>query len=561
MTFKITLAFLLITILSIGQEKDSTHLKEIEFAEMLVYSFSSEIFKKQDYNIDVDKTYKLPWSEAFYSTEEINQALDTVIKNATFKIEENSFSYHLKFNSYFPELITDTSIDFFKLAIKSSEIYNKTTRLSIQHRGSSGFGFHFAAGFKNENSYSHQWKTLNTTFNIKTAIETEEYEGSVQFEGSFVNGYDYQVITTSDIGKQMKIGNHKFTVVDIINNSVILDFNTNIDHLDFKFVNLNKSGHRLISKDGMFVSQSIFKDVYQFFKQKPNTSFEDYKSEFHLRYVELIENAKNKEETDKNIFGKKYKAISTSGKLINGYLYLPKYISRTFEIVYDKNKEEHVPKPSINLSSESHIGLTFEDEEEHAVLIGENIELFDENLNLVDTIKTGTFITTLGKTSIFYNQKKSDESCDGYRYVKISYNGKEYIVAGKNVFKLIKYDTQPDPSITSIEFYGSSPSNDYLQILLPGEDFDFCEHLIYKPVILYDVKTEKFSFIEVIKEGDIYEDMSDSLKTANFFQSNTDLKHIQTAENGMVLSFKNNTANFKVLIAKKKNNFTATYIE
>ncbi|WP_157578197.1 hypothetical protein, partial [Tenacibaculum ovolyticum] len=319
---KIVIFFLIISSLSYSQEKDSIKLKELEFAEKLTYAFTSEIFKKQEHNSKIDKDYKLPWNTKLYTEAQSKKALDTLIKNATIKIKKGSFSNHiLEFNSYFPEFISDDLISIFKLSIKTNKIADDSTILKIQKSGNSGFGFHSSSGFENGNAYSHNWRTISTSFDIKTKIKTEGFKGTIEFESGFIKGYDYLKIKKSDIGKEMKIGNYDFTVIDVLDNSVILDFKTNIEDLGLSLVNLNKKRQRITSSGVMFSSQTLFKDVYLKFKENPNLSFEDYKKAFHSKFIEIIK--KKKKETQKNIFGKEYRVFTSSGNLIKAYLYMP----------------------------------------------------------------------------------------------------------------------------------------------------------------------------------------------------------------------------------------------
>jgi len=519
MKIKITLLFLFISILSFGQEKDSTKFKEIEFAEKLTYSINSEIFTQKEYKTEIDKEYKLPWNSDFYTDKQINQAIDTLINNATIKIAKGSFSnYNLTFNSYFPQYIDNRLIDIFKLSIKKNNISNNGNLLDIQTSGNSGFGSHSESGFKNGNSYPYNWKTLNSSFNIKTAIKKEEFKGSVLFESGFVKGYDYQKISIADVGKQMKIGAYEFKVIDVINSSVILDFKSNIDDLDFKFVNLNKEGYRIIASESIFSSMTLFNDQYQLFKKNPNVSFEEFKEAFHSKYMELIEVKEKKETLRENIFGKKYKVFSASGSLMNGYLILPKYISKKFEITYDENSHEHTPKAPKTAPSESKIAFHFESENEIAVLIGDTIELYDNELNIIKIIETGAFVKTIGKSLHHYNYGKKDDTCNGYRFVKIVYQDAEYIVKGNVIYKLEKFREQPKAGNNDLIFFETSKSQDYLQNIKPAQGFEFCEHFTYSPFIIYNVKNEQYNFIK-LEKNELFSKISSAFKDANFLQT------------------------------------------
>lgn len=563
---KITFLFLLIVTLSLAQEKDSIKLKQIEFAEKLTYHFSSLIFNKQENNSKIDADYQLPWNTKLYTESESKTALDTLIKNATFKIKKGSFSNHvLEFNSYFPEFVDEELMDIFKISIKKNNLDNKGTNLDIQKSGNSGFGFHSSSGYENGNTYSHHWRSLNTTFNIKTAIKTEEYSGSVLFESGFVKGYDYLKITNSDVGKEMKIGNYEFTVIDIINNSVILDFKTNIEDLGFTLVNLNKKGQRITSSGVMiFSSQTLFKDVYLKFKENPGLSFEDYKKAFHSKYIEIIKNGKKKKETQENIFGKEYKVFSLSGNLINVYLYMPKYFSKTFEIKYNENEKERVPIEPKRSPLDKKIKLHFENEDGVAVLLGDNLKLLNMNLKPIKSVKSGTYVKVHGKSLRYFNGDKYDETCEAYKYVKIVYENEEYLISGKNAYKIEKLDIQV-PKGSTLEFF-KAKSNDYLKVLKPDAGMEFCYQITYSPILIKNTKKDYYTFIDVIK-NDLYSKITNQFKDADFFQSGSnaniydEITKIEIDDNGYLLGLRHDGASYKILLTKKNNKYISKYIE
>lgn len=562
----ITGLLLFISILSFGQQKDSTKLKELELLEKLSYGFTSEIFKKPENKSKLDKDYKLPWTQKFYTEEQFKIALDTLIKNATVKIKEGSFSNHvLEFNSYFPEFIDEGLMEIFDLSIKTNKIKNGNTILEIDKYGSTGYGSYSSSGFDDGNLYAHNWRTISTSFNIKSEMKTGEYEGTISFESGFVKDYDYVKINKSDVGKEIKIGDYTFTVIDVLNNSIVLDFKNSIEELKFYFVNLNKEGHRITSTGKVFSSQTLFKDIYLMFKENPNLSFEDFKKIVHPKYLEMIENVEKMTETQENIFGKKYHVFSSSDKLINSYLYLPKYNSEVFEIEYSKNQEQRTPIAKKTSPAEKQIKLHFENENEDGVLLGEEIELLDKDLKGVKSIPAGVFVKIIGESLKYYDENKEDDSCNGYKYVKINYEEADYIVDGRNVFKLKKLDIQPTESGSRLEFL-EALSKDYLQPLMPSSGFEFCDHLTFSPIIVRNIKTDKYSFIDVLKD-ELYSKITGEFKDANFFQSGSNYKiydeitKIEISDNGFILMISHDDSTFKVLLTEKNNNYIAKYIE
>lgn len=334
MKTKITLLLLLITTIAVAQEYNSFMLEQIESHEKFSYEGVFELFDAQKVDAEIDQNYKLPWNSTLYTEADCKAILDTLAKNGAINIKEGSFSNHvLELNSHFPEFAKNNLMDNFKLSIKESNITNEDLNLKIQNSGTIFYGSNSSSVYKNGSTKLHRWRTLNATFNINTNINTEIYKGSVIFESGFVYGYDYVKIKKSDIGTKMKIGNYKFKVIDVMNNTVILDFKNNINLLDFDLINLNENEERLIATNGMSSgAKTLYKDIYQKFKENPSLSFDEYKKTFHSKFLDLIKSTDLSKEAKEKYLGKEYVAFSSSTKLENAYLYLPKHYSKTFKI-------------------------------------------------------------------------------------------------------------------------------------------------------------------------------------------------------------------------------------
>ena len=335
-----------------GQKIDSTKTKQIEMYEKIMYGMNSTIFKKQNYYSKLDKNYQFPWKIKKYTTDQLVKSLDTLVQNSTVEIKQGSFSnLILEFNSYFPTYIDSELSETFKLTIKNNQIKNLNSEIiKIDTDGSTGYGSKFLSGFENEKSYSYNWITINKSFNIRSEVKKENLKGKVLFNAGFVTDYDYLKINKSQIGKTLRINELEFTVIDFFENKIILDFKQNIDDLKFSFVNIDNKGNRIIQipylnlqqlkekgtipTDAVNLpegSQTLNKTEFDLFKSNPNITFIDYQKIVHEKFVKIL-NSKKQKETAKQVWGKKYIMFSATDKLINFYLYMPKYIEKDFEI-------------------------------------------------------------------------------------------------------------------------------------------------------------------------------------------------------------------------------------
>ena len=350
-----TILFLIFSSILYGQRIDSTKIKQIEMYEKIMYEMNSNVFKKQKLYSKLDKDFKLPWkAEKVNTIKQFENALDTLIQKAKIEISDSFYSLALTFQSSFPTYIEEELFDIFKLTIKSYDFTTLNIKpIKLQKTGSVTYGSYVSSGFKeNGELYHSEWKTINMTFNIHSEkkVKKEDLKGSFLFNSGFVTDYDFIKIDKSSIGKSLFIGDIEFTVIDIIENKIILDFKQDLKDIKFDFVNLDNKGSKIsqipyfdfekLKKEGKIPSgtlpqatgsQTINKIEFDLFKLKPDLSFTDYKIFAHPKFVEIL-NSENQKETADKIWGKKYLLFFSADKIQNFYLYKPKYIEKEFEM-------------------------------------------------------------------------------------------------------------------------------------------------------------------------------------------------------------------------------------
>lgn len=352
-----TLLFLTFSSVLFGQEIDSTNSEQIEAYQEFVYDMNSNTFKKQKYYSKLDHYYKSLWLRKTYTTNQVNNSLDTLVKNATLEIKEGDFTkYELKFSSYFPPYIDigDINSKAFKLTITSHEVKDLNDNIvKIGSRGYTSFGTMFKSGYENGKSYSNSRKTAYASFRIQSEVEIQKggLKGEILFNSRFLKGYDYIKIEKSDIGKSLLIGEIEFSVIDIVENTIILDFKQSLEDVTlFDFVNMDENRKRIapieyfdfqelqdegkIPADNFYQGenlQTMNKSLINLFKLNPNLSFADFKKLTHKKIVEIV-NSENQKETAKKVFGKEYVLFHFADKIQSFYLYMPKYIEKEFQM-------------------------------------------------------------------------------------------------------------------------------------------------------------------------------------------------------------------------------------
>lgn len=572
MKYSIIILLLILAKVSVAQEIDSTTLKSLAFLEKFTHAVASDLFAEKETESKLDKDYKLPWDNALLSKNQIKVALDTLQNNATINIEKGHFLNHvLEFKSYFPEFINKGLTGQFKISIKESRLFADDEQLKIQNTGFSGFGSESSFGFENGNSFSHNWRTINTSFNIETELQTEELEGTVEgaveFECGFVDSYKHVKITKSDIGKEMTIGEHRFLVKDIVGSSVILDFRSNAKGVDFELINLNDEGHKIIGSDMSLQSHSMFEVTYLAFKENKNLSLENYKKIVHPKYLKMLakEELANWENSDyEDIFGQEYKVITSSAKLANAYLYIKEYDTKVIEIKYDQERKVKKPSVSVQPKINTEQKLRFEKEDKEVILLGKEIMLYNESLKPIKDIEQGVVVKTVGKSYKYFNSDNEIESCQSYNYVKINYQETEYLVAGKHVFEMEKLGVQVEGN-DGIEFMTGN-SNDYLLVYNPDGSHELCRQITYFPIIIKETKNNSFGLIDVVK-NEQYSTITSEYIDADFFQSDGNvniydrIKNIEKANNGYVLIIRRDKMTIRVFLEKIDGSYQATYLK
>ncbi|MCB9033530.1 MAG: hypothetical protein H6553_06820 [Chitinophagales bacterium] len=133
---------------------------------------------------------------------------------------------------------------------------------------------------------------------------------------------------------------------------------------------------------------------------------------------------------------------------------------------------------------------------EQAVLIGEEIKLLDENLNLVRNISAlnGKIISLIGISDSLFNT--SNDICNAFWYAKIQINDTIGVVNGRQVFR-IEHSSQ-DTNITV--------NGNLIQILTTnflGIGVEYNGDLVgcpaYQPVLIKDKKHNYFGLIDLIQ--------------------------------------------------------------
>lgn len=327
------------TTTSFAQEVDSMQLQRIQMIQQMMYMNYNKIFKPQQFYSKVDDNFVLPWLNETYSTTQLNNALNTLAKNASLELKKAGTANALvEFSSSFPDGINNVS-DIFDITIQSSQIKNNNDiTMELRDRGTPNFGSKSTVVREGGKNISTNTITVNKRFPFKSRQTVNSLKGDITLNASFIHKYNHIVLTKSDIGNTLQLGELKFKVIDIIDNKAILHFEQDMKDIKLFFVNVNDEQKRIApisffelaerrKKDSSIPQNlmppsegqhSIDKTNYEFFVAKPTATFEEFQQVAEPALIELF-SAKDKSQIQQT----KYTVFVSADHIENFYLYMP----------------------------------------------------------------------------------------------------------------------------------------------------------------------------------------------------------------------------------------------
>ncbi len=182
--------------------------------------------------------------------------------------------------------------------------------------------------------------------------------------------------------------------------------------------------------------------------------------------------------------------------------------------------------------------ITFQELNGRAVLIGEKINVLNDELKAITTLNESSIVDLTGFSDSLY--QKTDDYCEAFRYVKINTDTQKGIVDGRNVYQLT--ESQQDTSffykdknfeIKTTSFFGIGFDDD--------EGLTFCSKY-YEPVVIINKDINQPSLIEII-ENDISKKASwkDNFRYLELMANDGALDKIEKIEqtqSGIILTIK-----------------------
>ncbi|WP_378186755.1 hypothetical protein ACE939_00175 [Aquimarina sp. W85] len=342
------MSFVLFYNLSFSQETPTTEQLE------MIYQFSYEINKglfetpvyayKQktfDYNERFKKN-SIPQDSMF-------MALDSVVKNASIKVEKGSFGYNLILESEFPS-IGEFGEDYGNMEVELTNTEILTGDQDTIKVQTIGGGTSFGGGFNYSNingkEINYNYRTLNKQSQILSDIDsTMVFKGKAQYKFSFLTDYEVIRLSKANIGEKFKLGADEYVLIDVFDNKIVLEkvITEGIDSdIDIDIINLSKNGKKEFRSYPLFELEELkkknkkYKDVqsfassrmgiykknYDIFKNKKDITLDEFKQLLPLENLKKLKKERQ------------YTILAGPAPFDHNFLlYIPVFdVERTFEV-------------------------------------------------------------------------------------------------------------------------------------------------------------------------------------------------------------------------------------
>jgi len=329
----LTSTMIMLACLTYGQVADTSWL---HYYEESIYYRMVEMYSNDQQSLYYDQEYELPWNTLNYNLEDYDNALDSIEAHGSIHIiRDGGSNYLLEFNSYY-EIFQESYRDFnlayhldaCNLSDMSGPIRIDTTYLSGWSR--------FSAG-----SYSRlgsKFRSISETLEFDSDIQGSQVTGSIKLKCGFVSDYEYVKITKEDIGKKITLGEHSFTIINIIGERIITDLDKTPEGIEM--VNLTKEGFRISESESSYGSSRalIPQKIYEAFEENKDLTLTEFRTMFHEAFItaftdENFDGFNSKSYVDN--LGRNVLSFATVGDIDQFYLYIPRYHSVIIEVDYD----------------------------------------------------------------------------------------------------------------------------------------------------------------------------------------------------------------------------------
>ncbi|MFL1895723.1 hypothetical protein ACJRPK_08475 [Aquimarina sp. 2-A2] len=342
------ISFVLFYNLSFSQETPTAEQLE------MIYQFSYDVNKNLfEIPVYAYQEKKFDYNERFKKNpipqDSMYMVLDSVVKNASIKVEKGSFGYNLILESEFPSIGKfGGSNGLMEVELVNTEILTgEQDTIKVKTKGG-GTAFGGGFNFSNINGkvINYNYRTLYRQSQILSDIDsTMVIKGKVQYKFFFLTDYEVIKLSKNNIGEKFKLGADEYVLIDVFDNKTVLEKiiteGTESD-TDINIINLSKNEkkeftayslfelEKLQEKDKKykdvqsfaFSRMGIYKKNYDIFRKKKDITLDEYKQLLPFKGLKKLKTEKQ------------YTVLAGPAPFDHNFLlYIPIYgITKTFEV-------------------------------------------------------------------------------------------------------------------------------------------------------------------------------------------------------------------------------------
>ncbi|MFD1605273.1 hypothetical protein ACFSJW_01625 [Flavobacterium artemisiae] len=177
-------------------------------------------------------------------------------------------------------------------ALNSVSISVKENKLLDKNKNKARINKNHIANFGTFRDYTQvngaERQQTYKTIEFKNSIEntTGPWSGSVLYEVKILTDYPSIKLSQADFGKSFVLNNKSITLINAVNNLIIIDGITIEDNFDITAINLDKNQN--VIKSPSTGKYPVYKDLYDLYNKNPNLTKEQLKKELPLEKLQKL---------------------------------------------------------------------------------------------------------------------------------------------------------------------------------------------------------------------------------------------------------------------------------
>lgn len=299
-----TYVLFMFSFLGYCQEKKLSK-EETELIYEICYNFTKDIFSKPKYFFKKksfnDQEY-FPISKNKKAV--LEQATDSLSKFAKIKFDNNEHFSSVIMNSKFPSFFEENakfSSNIISIEVLKSFLWDKNhDSIKISDGGGTSFGTDFKYILKDNKEKNLNYITVNRQSQItKPSQPKEPIKGKIDYVIKVITDYDKVTLNAKETGRKFTLNGNVYTLKYVFENKIVIEKEKEDRETEINIINFSSDNKKILvpktlddtltekeKKEFWEISAvkkgSYYKKIFDFFSENPNSSLEEFKSNFPI---------------------------------------------------------------------------------------------------------------------------------------------------------------------------------------------------------------------------------------------------------------------------------------